>query len=213
MKGLLLKDFYMARRYCWPYLLIAVLFIGISAVTEYSVFYVFYPGMLAGMVPSNLLVMDERSKWEQYSGVLPYTKTQLVTAKYLIGLFMQASILVMLGAVQAVRMHMAGAFIWNDFLVLLLLLSIASYVSTSIVLPFMFIWGAEKGRIAYFAMLGLFVACIAGVTNLINTDGSYSLEALPSGWMLALVCAVGVALYVLTWYLSIAFYRKRDGKA
>ena len=64
MKGLLLKDFYMAAKYCRACL-------------------------LCGMIPVNLLAYDERSRWLEYSGTLPYTKAQIVSGKYLVGIIVQ----------------------------------------------------------------------------------------------------------------------------
>ena len=51
-----------------------------------NMFFVFYPCLFCGMVPVNLLAYDERSRWLQYSGTLPYTRAQIVSGKYLIGL-------------------------------------------------------------------------------------------------------------------------------
>ena len=97
MKGLLLKDWYMVKTYCRAYLLIAVVFIALSFFSDNNMFFVFYPCLLCGMIPVNLLAYDERSRWTQYSGTLPYTKTQIVSGKYLIGLFAQLAILIATG--------------------------------------------------------------------------------------------------------------------
>ena len=71
-------------------------------------FFVFYPCMLCGMIPVNLLGYDERSRWMQYSGTMPYTKTQIVSGKYLIGLLAQLAMLIATGAAQAAKMMTVG---------------------------------------------------------------------------------------------------------
>ena len=210
MKGLLLKDFYMARKYCRAYLFLSVLFIGLSAIgeTQSGMFYIIYPCLLAGMIPTNLLAYDERSKWDAYSGVLPYSKAQLVSAKYLIGLIAQVLALALIGIVQVVK----GGFAWGETLSLLLFLLLFSCVVSSVCLPFMFIFGVEKGRIAYYVVLGLTVASIMVVS--VNVVSGTNLQpALPSGGILPLLCLAGVGIYALSWYLSIVFYRNRDAKA
>ena len=88
------------------------------------------------LIPINLLVYDERSRWTQYSGTLPYTKTQIVSGKYLIGLLIQLTILVATGVGQAVKMSVAGGFVFRNFAVLMLLMLIVSTLSFSICLPF-----------------------------------------------------------------------------
>ena len=65
MKGLILKDIYMMMKYCRAYLLIIIVFTAVSFVDNGNLFLVFYPTILCGMIPVNLLSYDERSRWLQ----------------------------------------------------------------------------------------------------------------------------------------------------
>ena len=78
MKGLILKDLYMIKSYCKSYLLIAVVFFAVSFAGNNNMFFAFYPCLLCGMIPVTLLGYDERSRWIQYSGTMPYTKTHYI---------------------------------------------------------------------------------------------------------------------------------------
>jgi ABC-type transport system involved in multi-copper enzyme maturation permease subunit len=207
MKGLLLKDWYMMKKYCRAYLLIAVVFIAVSLGNEGDMFFVFYPCLLCGMIPVNLLGYDERSRWIQYSGTLPYTRTQLVSAKYLIGLFAQMAMVIVTGIVQAVKMSINGNFVWNDFIVLILLLLIVATLTSSISLPFIFKLGVESGRTAYYVMVGF--VCAASVVASRLFVGKMQAEIEPN-MFLVILALVGVGVYVLSWYLSIVFYKKRE---
>jgi len=207
MKGLLLKDWYMVKTYCRAYLLIAVAFIALSFLSDNNMFFVFYPCLLCGMIPVNLLAYDERSRWTQYSGTLPYTKTQIVSGKYLIGLFAQLAILIATGVGKVVKMSVAGDFVFGDFAVLMLLMMIVSTLSSSICLPFVFKLGVEKGRTAYYVMIGF--VCGASVLASSILRGQLVSEIQPN-LILALVAIVGICVYILSWYLSIVFFRKRE---
>lgn len=127
--------------------------ISISPITIEELF-VFYPCLLCGMIPVNLLGYDERSRWMQYSGTMPYTKAQIVSGKYLIGLLAQLTILLVMGVAQAVKMVIADDFVLGEFAVLMLLMLIVSTLTSSIPLPFVFKLGVEKGRTAYYVMIG-----------------------------------------------------------
>ena len=116
MKGLLLKDWYMMKKYCRYHLFVSIGFIILSMMSSGNMFFVFYPCLLAGMIPVNLLGYDERSRWTEYVGTLPYTKTQIVSAKYLIGLFTQIAMLTVICIVQGVKMGIEGNFILQTFL-------------------------------------------------------------------------------------------------
>lgn len=207
MKGLLLKDWYMVKKYCRAYLLIAIVFIAISFFSNDNMFFVFYPCLLCGMIPVNLLAYDERSHWMQYSGTLPYTKTQIVSGKYLIGLLAQLAVLAATGIAHGVKMYAAGNFVLGDFAVLMLLMLIVSTLSSSICLPFVFKLGVEKGRTAYYVMVGF--VCGASVLASGILRGQLMGEIQPN-LILGLLAIVGISVYILSWYLSVVFFKKRE---
>ena len=207
MKGLLLKDWYMVKKYCRAYLLIAIVFIAISFFSNDNMFFVFYPCLLCGMIPVNLLAYDERSHWMQYSGTFPYTKTQIVSGKYLIGLLAQLAVLAATGIAHGVKMYAAGNFVLGDFAVLMLLMLIVSTLSSSICLPFVFKLGVEKGRTAYYVMVGF--VCGASVLASSILRGQLMGEIQPD-LILGLLAIVGISVYILSWYLSVMFFKKRE---
>ena len=207
MKGLLLKDWYMMRKYCRSYLLIAAVFIAVSLYSNYNLFFIFYHCMLCGMIHVNLIGYDERSRWMQYSGTLPYTKTQIVSAKYLIGLLAQVTILIVTGIAQGVKMTVAGNFVFGEFVVLMLLMLIVATLTSSISLPFIFKLGVEKGRTAYFIMIGF--VCGASILASSFFRGQLVAEIEPNAILAALAVA-GIGVYALSWYLSVVFFKGRD---
>lgn len=207
MKGLLLKDFYMLLKYCRSYALMAAIFIAISYADSENMFFVFYPCLLCGMIPASLLSYDERSHWLQYSGTLPYTKAQLVSAKYLIGLMTQLVVLLLTAVVQGLRMAREGSFTAAGFASMLALILLLSMLASAISLPFMFKLGVEKGRAAYYVMIG--VICAGGAM------GSVLLQetALLAGGMqlaLPLLCVAGAGIYALSWVWSVKLFERRE---
>ena len=207
MKGLLLKDWYMMKRYCRYYLFATVVFIILSLMTDGNMFFVFYPCMLCGMIPVNLIGYDERSRWLEYSGTMPYTKAQIVSGKYVIGSLVQFTTMLAIVAAQAVKMAVAGNFIPGKLAVLILLLLIVSTLSSSICLPFIFKLGAEKGRAAYYVMIGF--VCGASVLASSLFKGQFGTEIKPD-LLLAALAVAGICIYLFSWYMSIVFYKKRE---
>ena len=207
MKGLLLKDWYMMKMYCKSYHFIAVVFVALSLVSNGNMFFVFYPCLLCGMLPVNLLGYDERSRWMQYSGTMPYTKAQIVSGKYVIGLLAQLTILLVMGVAQAVKMMIADDFVLGEFAVLMLLMLIVSTLTSSIPLPFIFKLGVEKGRTAYYVMIGFI--CGASVLASSLFEGYLGTDIKPN-LVLAILAVVGIGIYIFSWYMSIVFYKKRE---
>ena len=207
MKGLLLKDRYMMNKYCRAYLVIAIVFIAVSLVSNDNMFFIFYPCLLCGMIPVNLLAYDERSRWLQYSCTLPYSREQFVSAKYLIGLLAQVAMLIVTGIAQAIKMSVTGNFIIGNFIVLILSMLIISTFTSSIALPFIFKMGVEKGRIAYFVMIGFVCSASFLASNLFK--GQFESKIQPKS-PFAVLAVVGIGVYIFSWFLSVRFFKKRE---
>ena len=207
MKGLLLKDWYMIQKYCRSYILITAVFIEISLANGENLFFTFYPCMLCGMIPVTLLGYDERSGWMQYSGTMPYAKEQIVSEKYLIGILVQLTMLLVTGIAQATKMMIAGDFVLGKLAVLMLLMLVVSMLASSIPLPFIFKLGVEKGRTAYYVMIGF--VCGASVLATSFFRSQLGIEIKPN-LVLAILAVVGVGAYALSWRMAITFYKKRE---
>lgn len=207
MKGLLLKDWYMMKKYCKYYLFCTAAFIILSLISEGNLFFVFYPCMLCGMIPVNLIGYDERSRWMEYCGTMPYTKAQIVSGKFIIGLLTQLATMLVIGAAQAVKMIIAGDFVPGELALLMLLLLIVSTLSSSICLPFIFKLGVEKGRTAYYVMIGFVCGASALASGLFK--GQLGTEIKPN-LILSILAVIGIGIYIFSWYLSIVFYKKRE---
>ena len=103
-------------------------------------------------------------------------------------------------------MGIDGTFVFKEFLVLMMLLLIMASVASSLTLPFVFKYGVEKGRGAYYVMIG--VVCAGSViASTIFKEGLQNEIQLNA--VLPIACIAGIAIYVLSWYLSIVFYKKR----
>lgn len=206
MKGLLLKDFYMGIKYCRSFIAVVFIFLAISCLGDNNLFFLFYPCMISSLIPVTLISYDEREKWNLYSATLPYSKAQIVSSKYLIGLFVEIVVFSITAVTLAVRMMSAASFVMEEYLTLLSALFVLTCIGPSLVLPFIFKFGAEKGRIAYYIVIG--ILCAGG--TLIAGIGFQFPPARDTRWVLALICVAAAAVYILSWLLSIAFYKKRE---
>lgn len=207
MKALLLKDYYMLKKYGKAFLVIELVFLLLSLMPSDNMFFVYYPCMLCGMIPVSLMSYDEKSKWDAYCSVLPYTNAQIVSAKYIFGLIIQVLLLVITGITQTVKMSMEGAFHPGQFLLMMTIPVMLSCLSTGGCLPFLFKFGVEKGKAAYFGMIGVICAGSAIAAQLMNLNTKIEVGF---GLVMFLVVLAAIGLYALSWYLSIRFYEKRE---
>lgn len=205
MKGLLLKDLYMSAKYCRAFLGIVIVFLVISFFGENNLFAVIYPTMIASVIPMSLLSYDERDNWTQYSGTMPYTRVQLVSAKYIVGLFYGALSYLISMIASVVRMNLQGNFSVVNLMSTGTALLVLGLLGPTLLLPFVFKLGAEKGRIAFYVMIG--IICAGSIAAGIGAQTALPVTDL---WVLGVISASIVILYVLSWRLSILFYQKRE---
>ncbi len=114
MKGLLLNDIYQINKYCRMFFLLTLVFLVAAFFSEDYQFLFCYSFILLGALPMKLTAFDEKSKWNLYSQTLPVTKTEFVSAKYLIGLLSSFPIVLLTAAAKAIQMIQAGIFILVD---------------------------------------------------------------------------------------------------
>jgi len=207
MKGLIIKDLYMTAKYCRSNIIISFLFLLLSLASPDNLFFTFYPAMLGGMIPTNILAYDERSRWIQYSDTLPYSRAQIVSGKYIIGLIAQGTIILSIGIAHAAVMISNGTFSTEAFGVFMMLILTMSLISSSINLPFMFKYGVEKGRLAYYVMVGIVCGGSVAASQLMTESTEREINLFG---VLPIVCLIGIGIFALSWYLSIVFYKKRE---
>ena len=201
MGGLLLKDLYQIIRYCKVFLLIAVLFTALAVTNRENIFFVLFLGIIGGMLPMNLLAYDENDKWDIYANTLPYSRAQMVSVKYLIGLILSASLIIFASIFMWAMTDIRGII----FDVMLLLLTLNLLV-TALVLLLTFKFGVANGRILYYVLLG--VGCAVSVAVNKITQSMYIAFSVDLS-LVNIVIAV-IAFYILSWLLSVRFYNKRQ---
>lgn len=208
MKGLLLKDFYMAWKYCRVVFVLIVVFLGVSATGDDNMFFMIYPVMAASIVPTTLLSYDEKSGWDLYSGALPYSRAQLVSAKYLITAVLIFTVWILSAGVQVIRTALGASVSMPELTFTLSLLLLLGILSSATILPVMFKYGVEKGRFTYYIMIAL--VCGGGVAfPQILENVHFTLDV--QGQMIPVLMAAGALIYfAVSWIVSIKVYEKRE---
>ena len=207
MKGLLLKDVYQMWYYTRVIILAAVvmMLVGVFGMKEGSNFFMLYGGFLLGIFPMTLLAYDQNSRFSAYSAALPVTKEQLVGSKYLIGLgAMALSELLSMAALAAAQL-LWGTVTVQITVATLLQVAMLTLLGNMILLPLSYRFGYEN-----YLCIGV-LACLMGIA--VSSGGTLLNSILPAhGSLLVLVVVLvaALALYALSWRLSVAWYGKAE---
>ena len=212
MKGLLLKDAYQMWCYTrWIILAsIAMMLMGMFFMKDGSNFFMLYGGLLLGMSPISLLAYDQGSRFSVCSAALPVTKEQLVGGKYLIGLCGMALAELLSMAALAAAQLLWGTVSVQITVATLIQVAMLTLLDNIILLPLFYRFGYEKAKYVYYlsiGMLGSFMGYfVSSGDNALNSI----LPAQGSPLVLVVVLAAVLALYALSWRLSVAWYGKAE---
>ncbi len=137
MKGLLLKDVYIIGKLCKTYFLMDIIFFAAFYLGGDSdkIFWLFYPCIFSGMLPMTLISFDERERWDKYAGTLPYTRTQLVSSKYLIGLCGSIITLAVASVIWTLKMSNSGESLTGDYFEVIIALISVSLIAPAVLFP------------------------------------------------------------------------------
>ncbi len=199
MKGLMLKDLMVLGKQMKVFFLFLLLFCFIpdSAFT----FVIAY----LGMMPLTAIAYDDRCKWHELSGMMPYTVFELVFSKYLVGYILIAVamlISVIIGLVSGMVRKMGFDI---DIVIEAVSGAAVSIAMISVSLPLLFKFGAEKGR----ALLILIVCFFVAASTFLFDDISFGADNINAVSFLVLIALVIAAVSAVSVMLSIKFYKKK----
>jgi ABC-2 type transport system permease protein len=206
MKALLLKDFYMMLRYCRMFFVIILVLLYASYFIPGSEITAYFPVVIAGIIPVTLVSYDEREKWHIYSATLPFSRAQIVSSKYLLGAITTLVTFLLSITVMNVRFTGGILFLFFPYYFLPGYITLASsLIGTAIILTLIFRFGAEKGRIAFYIVIGMIFLVSLFAQNIgLSWPGNLDPKILISASIFGSLLLFGGA-----WLLSIRFYQKR----
>lgn len=209
MNGLLLKDWYAIKSYCRANIIMIVAFSIAGGVMEGNFFFTYYPCIFAGIITMNLIAYEEKEKWEQYAAALPYTKAQMVSSKYIVSLCFGVVTILLNIITQLICMIFLNTFAIERLLSMLLVFIPLALGPAAFLLPFIYKFGVNKGRITYIVVLAVFCGAI-GVLASNETIGLSDKVSVPQTSVSIIVFVVSLAVYAFSWALSIRFYKNRE---
>ena len=208
MIGLLKKDLFVADKSGRMLLVLALVF---SLIPSMGAFGSTYAMMLALMMPITTLAYDERSQWDRYAAMLPYTPGQIVWSKYLLAYIFTLLAGVIIVAGSLLRGINTGAVDWIETANISMMLGVAMLFVTALGLPVLYRFGAEKGRYVMLLVMGVGVGTVLGLRGFFGEVPQ--LPALPLPAVIAAVAALAVGATWVSFRASVRFYQKRQNGA
>ncbi|WP_369281916.1 ABC-2 transporter permease [Oscillibacter sp. GMB15532] len=201
MKALLKKDIFVLLRQMRMFLLMIAIFAVIPR-GNMTVFAIVYCGML----PYTAMAYDERSKWDDLAAMMPYTASDVVMSKYVLGWLAVGCATVL----SALSNFLLGLFVTTDLSSAALLPYMCmGFLMMAVTMPIMFRFGVEKGRM-FFILLMVFVA-VGGaglVAGLVDSGESGEIPKTMLAFVQVGIPVLSAALTAASIPLSMAMYKK-----
>lgn len=154
MKGLLLKDFYALRKQGRVIFALSIFYLILGLSSGNIGMFGTMITLLSAMLPITTMSYDEYHKWDRYALAMPVSRKTIVLSKYCLGIIcsLAASLLVLL-----VNLLMS---LTNELSLILILQSnlvfiVVANLFLAIVLPIIFKFGIEKGRMIMLMVIAL----------------------------------------------------------
>lgn len=204
MKGLLYKDTVNLWASGKVFILFCLLMLVLSAVQvgEFISFVV----ILSAVLPITSLSIDERAGWDRYANVLPVSRSAVVVSKYLLGWILVAGTSLLAVASDVVYGTLSGALDVRQLLFGFLFRISLGVGYGTLVYPAIFKFGMEKGKLFYLIVMG----AVSGILFSGLIPDEILRNDFPSGGVVFSVFAGSVLLSLLSLWISVFVYRKRE---
>ena len=205
MRGLIWKDLLCLRKGIAVYAVVAAAYLLMLAAGFWDISVV--ASVLAVIVcvlPCSCFSYDYIAKWDRFGLALPVSRAQVVLARYLttaLLLGLSALLLAVLGLLAWALGGLDDAPVYG--------LTAAVMLLNAALLPLVYRFGAERARILLLLVIG---GAVLVVVTVIKAAGALppGLFQLPLWAPAAVALIIGAALMVLSYFISLAIYNKKE---
>ena len=215
MKGLILKDLSIIKNQMKSLLIIMVLFVFLSIVNKEFSFILFIVPFYMIMILITTLSYDEFNHWDTYCNTLPFSRKDIVKAKYL--LFNLCNIfLLVIGLLVSVIVPLFTDITFESLFSSIIGTVLGISIVISLLIPFYYKYGSQKGRIMLFVVIMASALLIGGLFKIlqgINFDVLAVINKLENINFIILI--FGILLFVLiiiyiSYLISCRIYSKKE---
>ncbi|AFA47801.1 ABC-2 transporter permease [Acetobacterium woodii] len=205
MKGLILKDI-LNLKGSFKTLGIMLIFFSVVFISQGNGFVFGIVIFMFAMMVITTMSYDDLAKWDIYALTMPITRKEMVLSKYLV-----MGILNSIGIVIALIVGVLGNLelgepIGGELLVIVGAISLIAVIISSVVIPLIYKFGAEKARL----MLILCALAPTAILLLIEQMG-IPLPSIDNTWIYGvLLIAFTVVVLVISINASIKIYQKKE---
>jgi ABC-type transport system involved in multi-copper enzyme maturation permease subunit len=201
MKALLLKDFLNLRQQGKTFIVLIVVWLFFSLANKSTSFFSGVVAVMAAIFPVTALAYDERAKWDAYALTMPVSRAEMALSKYLLSLVL---IVIGIGISTILNIFMTGD-IAESLKLCLIFFSLSVFMSSAI-LPAVFKFGTEKGRLISIIIpfgISALIVLLSKINSSFLSEGNLEL-------LLLFAPVIALAFAAVSILISINVYEKKE---
>lgn len=216
MKGLLIKDFKLLKNQLNFFIVICVIGILVMFTQGNAFFLISYCSLIFSMFTLSTISYDEFDNGAAFLFTLPISRKMYVTEKFAFGILTSVGIWTITVVISGVVMMVKepGTDLVEFILAAVMMLFIPIFI-LALTIPVQLKFGAEKGRIAMFGVMGVvavlvFVAVQISKALGITLDTINNLSTAGLAGMSGVIAVVCIILWLISYGISVKIMEKKQ---
>lgn len=208
MLGLIKKDLLVIKANIKSILVILLIFIMMTFFGTYDI--TFMIPFMSFMFLISTFSYDDFNNFNAFAVTLPCKRDDIVKSKYLTGLILLITSTILGGIISITTGLLNNEINWSETFSSLTGCIFTILILMSLMMPIIYKFGSEKGRILLFSLSFIFVGVITLIARLIDLK-SFSIWLESLGNLLYFILPIIIILILLiSYFVSCDIYRKKE---
>ena len=208
MKGLIEKDFLLIKSNVKLIVLMLFVFSIMAIQGQFDISFV-VPFIMV-MIFMSTFSYDEYNKWDAYAITIPNGRKNIVKSKYIASLILVVVSIIITFLLNYIIGLVNSNLDFDKFISTLSGTAFATILVLSIMYPFIFKFGIEKGRIGMFVITFAIVGIVGLFSKYVKVDFSNNLITIFNNYWFIFLPIVLLAMLLISYNVSKKIYMKKE---
>lgn len=208
MVGLIKKDLLMIKSNLKMVLIMIVVFFIMSLQGEFDISFV--PPFIVVMLFMSTFSYDEFNKWDAYAVTLPNGRKNVVKSKYFASLILTIVTIILTIILNSLVGLINNNLEFDKFISTIMGCVFGVILIQSIMYPFIFKYGMEKGRIGLFVISFAIVGIIGLLSSVLKINIPTNVVTFFDNYWFVIIPLISIVLLLISYKISEKIYLKKE---
>lgn len=208
MVGLIKKDLLMIKSNLKMVLIMLVVFFIMALQGEFDISFV--PPFIVVMLFMSTFSYDEFNKWDAYAVTLPNGRKNVVKSKYVASLILTLVTIILTIILNSLVGLINNNLEFDKFISTIMGCVFGVILIQSIMYPFIFKYGMEKGRIGLFVISFAIVGIIGLLSSVLKINIPTNVVTFFDNYWFVIIPLISIVLLLISYKISEKIYLKKE---